>query len=58
MPNFRLRSTVTSYELKCKSDSEIRIEKDKLHEHKKWLGVIFDSQIGKNNKLSIILEHI
>ena len=58
MPNFRLRSTVTSYELKCKSDSEIRIEKDKLHEHKKWFGVIFDSQIGKNNKLSIILEHI
>ena len=58
MPNFRLRSTVTSYELKCKSDSEIRIEKDKLHEHKKWLGVIFDSQIGKNNKLSIFLEHI
>ena len=57
MPNFRLRSTVTSYELKCKSDSEIRIEKDKLNEHKKWFGVIFDSQIGKNIKLSVILEH-
>ena len=58
MPNFRLRSTVTSYELKCKSDSEIRIEKDKLHEQRKWFEVIIDSQIGKNNKLSIILEHI
>ena len=58
MPNFRLRSTLTSYELKCRSDSEIRNKKDKLHEQRKWFEVIIDSQIGKNNKLSIILEHI
>ena len=58
MPNFRLHPTVTSYELRCRSDSEIRIKKDKLHEQRKWFEVIIDSQIGKNNKLSIILEHI